>query len=115
MSLSYKGVGDKCLTFIKGSALTVQGNLVTVSANSTVAPSASGEAFAGIVKSVNDGFVSVQVGGYLELTYDGTAPSFGRIFLQASTSPTVVKSATSGVRVLVVKVDTANSTVGFIF
>lgn len=57
----------------------------------------------------------VKTAGYVELGYSGTAPAVGYATLAADAAAGKVKTVTSGgAQYLVIKVDTAAGTVGFI-
>ncbi len=100
MKVSFEGVGEQVLSFNKASGVT-KGALVKMSANSTV--------------KACDAFAEVKTAGYVELGYSGTAPTVGYATLAADAAAGKVKTVTSGgAQYLVIKVDTAAGTVGFI-
>ena len=71
--------------------------------------------FMGICIASGDAFAEVKTAGYVELGYSGTAPTVGYATLAADAAAGKVKAVTSGgAQYLVIKVDTAAGTVGFI-
>lgn len=111
--ISFNGFDEKVLTF-NGTGVT-EGALVTLKDSAMVENSANSEEFIGVcVGCVNDSYVTVQVSGYMELKYSGEAPKLGYTALVANGTDGV-KASSSGKNVCrVLKVDTVNSTVGFI-
>ena len=89
------------------------GELVKMSASNTVAVCAAGDVFCGLCIHSDAQTADVQLGGYVEVAYTGTAPSVGYAKLLAAGANTV-KTDNGGAEHLVLKVDTVNSTVGFI-
>ena len=86
---------------------TKQNDIITVSANNTCTTSSEGEKFCGVVKGVRNGIGTIQVKGYVELTYSGTV-NLGKVNLVAD-GMGGVKEATEGVPALVTVVDTVAS------
>lgn len=111
--VSFNGFDEKVLTF-NGTDIT-EGAPVTVKDNGMVENSANSDEFVGVCSGcVNNSYVTVQVSGYMELKYSGEAPKLGYTALAANGNGGV-KSSASGKNVCrVLKVDTENSTVGFI-
>lgn len=112
MKVSFEGVGEQVISFAKANG-TEKNMLVKVSANNTVAACAAGDKFAGCCIAVNGGFADVKTAGYIEVGYTGTAPAVGYAKLVAADNGKV-KTGTDGREYLVLKVDTAAATVGFI-
>ena len=110
--ISFNGFNETILTF-KAAASIDSGKPVKVSANETVALCADGNTFAGISRGYRDGAVGVQLSGYVELPYSGTAPALGLTAVCANGDGGI--QAGNGRSVLVVKVDTDNTVCGFIF
>ena len=108
-SISMQGIGESCLSAKKGSAATV-GYPCHFSANDTVADSANGAVFSGVIAGVRDELVTVQYRGFVTLPYTGTAPAVGYATLAANGAGGV-KTASGGRSLLVVSVDTTDSTV----
>lgn len=136
MTVSFEGIGENVVTF-KNSATTAvaasAGYPVKLSGNGEVSKTLSGEAFIGIARAADADFAAVQTGGYVKMAYAGTAPAVGRAHLvatggkavrgDAGTTVTVTVSDTvcnttgktyTGGEYVVVDVDTAAGTVGFI-
>ena len=62
---------------------TKQNDLITVSANNTCTVCANGEKFCGVVKGARNGIGTIQVKGYVELTYSGDTVGLGKVNLVA--------------------------------
>ena len=112
MKLSYEGIGQWAATFAANNV--VEGELVKVSANGTVAACAAGDDFCGMVLSVGRGgdACAVALGGLVTAGYTDAVPTLGWETLSAD--------GTGGVQVdeggrshLVVDVDTDAETVTF--
>ena len=114
MKVSFEGVGEQVLSFNKASGVT-KGALVKMSVNSTVKACDAGDRFMGVCIASGDAFAEVKTAGYVELGYSGTAPAVGYATLAADDAAGKVKTVTSGgAQYLVIKVDAAAGTVGFI-
>ncbi len=87
---------------------TKQNDVVSISQNDTCSACAEEEKFCGVVKGVRNGIGTVQVKGYVELTYSGSTVSLGRTNLAAD-GMGGVKESIDGVPVLVTAVDTIAS------
>lgn len=114
MSVSFNGYKNNVLTFENGGALL--GYPVTINSEGKVINAASGSEFIGICTNTNGDYVSVQTDGYIEMGYNGTVPSYGLCGFVASSLGKIL-SADPTVKAntyVVVKVDEANSIVGFI-
>lgn len=112
MKVSFEGVGEQVLSFVKASGVE-KGALVKLSANDTVGNCAAGENFAGVCIKAGDGFAEVKTAGYVELGYTGTAPAVGYAKLTAAGGGKV-KTADTGREYLVIRVDSTAEAVGFI-
>ncbi len=109
----YKGFGESVLTF--GTAENeIAGKALTVVANDKAAVSAEGDSFCGVGLSVRGDIATVQMGGYCQMPYEGTAPALGVCTLAAAKNG-AVKAATTGRSVTVLNVDAEKKLVGFIF
>ena len=77
MDVSFKGIGEKPVTFASNGAK--KGEVVKVSAAGTVAPCADGEPFDGVAVLTSDGFAGVLLRGFADVSYseDGKAPAVG--------------------------------------
>ena len=113
MKVSFKGFNEQAASFSAASGVSA-GMTVTVTSNGTVSKSAADDAFAGIALNVDGGLACVQLCGYAEAAYTGTAPSLGIVALAGNGSGGVKAAATGGREVLAVSVDTTAKTVGFI-
>lgn len=112
MNVRFNGIGDMVATFINSSAQI--GDIVTVSANSTVSKAAAGNSICGVAVSKNGNYLGVQVHGAVEVSYTG-ALSLGRALVTAAGS-NAVKAVTeaeapkgAGLPVLIVDLDTTKS------
>lgn len=112
MKVSFEGVGEQVLSFMKASGVE-KGSLVKLSANATVAKCAAGDNFAGVCIKADDSFADVKTAGYVELGYTGAAPAVGFAKLTAA-GDGKVKTADTGREYLIIKVDGAAAVVGFI-
>lgn len=109
--ISFIGFHENMLTFNAAEDVSV-GAPVMISDNSTVAAGTDGAAFCGVARSVRGGLASVQMSGYMQLPYSGTAPALGVTQLACDGNGGV--KAASGRTAVVVDIDTANAAVGFI-
>ena len=71
-----------------------------------------GDAFFGFPTNYSNGLQGVQIKGYVEATYTGTAPGVGYALLVSNGSGVKVDT-TNGKAFLVVNVNTTAKTVGF--
>lgn len=129
MSVSFEGVGQVCATFL-GGKLT-EGQVVKLTGSGTVGACAAGDSFIGAAICCKDDACTVQVGGFVTVSYSGTAPTVGWCALtadgnggvktaaaeaaaleEAGSSGTTGSGKTESSRMLpVVSVDTATKTV----
>lgn len=107
MNVSFEEIGHISATFATDSARV--GVLCKMTANGKVAPCEDGNAFCGKVESVRKGFAGVQLHGFAEVSYTGTAPAVGYQILVADVNGGV-KTHTSGKSYLVVSVDQSAKT-----
>ena len=114
MKVSFEGIGENVVTFYNSSAGGVHsaGIPVKLTGNGEVSGCADGDRFFGVSIVCKEDFVSVQNAGYVETAYSGTAPEVGYARLLADGADGV-KTGGSGGEFLVVGVDTANGTIGF--
>ena len=115
MNVSFEGVNEQVLSFksATGDAAAEKGKFAAMSDNFTVAVCAANSVFVGMCINKVDNFADIMTRGYMECKYSGTAPKLGYVKLACASADTVA-SADAGREVLVLKVDTANKTVGFI-
>ena len=112
MKVSFEGIGDQIVSFVKGSGAE-KGVFVKLGASSTVAAADDGDCFAGLCVHADGGFADVQLKGSVTCAYTGTAPEVGFVKL-VSAGGCSVKKDNGGREYLVLKVDTAASTLSFI-
>ena len=111
MNVSFNGIGCIAATF-KTSGKVSPGNIVKVTENGTVAACADGDEFAGVAETVSeDGYARVLLGGYAEVSYNSTAPAFGKNYFAAAAADKV-EAAEAGREAIVVYLDTDGKTVG---
>lgn len=110
MSVAFYGTQETVLSFEAGTSVTT-GAPVVISDNNQVADAAAGAQMAGIALHVRNDIAAVQVRGYAEISFSGTAPGLGWVNLAADGSGGV-KALAAGRSCLVVNVDTAAKTVG---
>ncbi len=108
MNVSFEEIGRISASFAADSATA--GHVCAMSANGKVAACADGGSFIGVVETFRSGVAGVQLHGFVELPYTGTAPTLGYATLAANGSGGV-KTAQSGRSCLVICVDTAAKTV----
>jgi len=115
MKVSFEGMGELVATFYNGDeSAQIQGKPVAMSGSGEVEGCGEGERFMGIAVSATAEAAAVQLGGYVRCTYSGTAPSVGYVQLVADGSGGVaVDEDEKGSILLVLDVDTAEKTVGF--
>jgi exo-beta-1,3-glucanase (GH17 family) len=134
MTVSFEGIGENVVTFYNAAASAAEaGYPVKMSGSGEVCKAADGEAFVGVARAADADFAAVQTGGYAKAACSGTAPSVGLarlvadggggVKLDAGTTVTVTVGETgydttgktyTGRMYVVVDVDTAAGTVGFI-
>lgn len=113
MSISFGGIGELSVTFM-ADATVKKGCPVKMTANDTVKVCADGDRMIGVaVEASDDGYATIQLCGYVTLSYTGTAPSVGYTKLAANGNGGM-KSDSTGGEYLVLDVDTSAKTVGFI-
>lgn len=132
MSVSFGGMGDIIATF-KTSGTVKAGNPVKMQGNGTVQACSDGDRFCGIALAVaDDGYATVQLGGYVKAVYSGSdfslgyahalADGDGKLKADAGEESTVVTSDEdtvsvteyTGGEILVIDIDTTAKIVGFI-
>ena len=109
-SISMQGIGADCLSAKAGASATA-GWPCHFSASDTVADSANGAVFSGVIAGVRDGLVTVQYRGFVTLPYTGTAPAVGYAALAANGAGGVKTVSSGGRSLLVVSVDSTAATV----
>lgn len=107
MAISYDKIGDLYATFYGNVKV---GDVVTISSSNTVAKAADGNTVAGVCVDTDGKLCTVQVKGFVNLKYTGSALNVGRQVI-VSGGNNEVKSgniATNGTSILVVASDTAS-------
>lgn len=112
LTVSLKGFNEKTATFKVSGDLTA-GETVTMADSNTVKACGSGEAIVGVALNVKGEYACVQLAGYAEIPYSGTAPTPGFNIL-AGDGKKGAAAAQQGRSILVVNVDTAQSVMGII-
>ncbi len=107
MKFSYEKIGAWSATFATETA--VEGQVVKMSADHTVAACASGDPFCGVADIVRNGICGVQMHGMAKVVYSGSTPAIGNAVLTADGKGGVC-TASAGQTYLVVAVDTTNKT-----
>ena len=106
MNVSFEEIGRLSATFHHAGGLANQ--VCKLSAAETVNACSDGDAFCGVIESVRGQMAGVQLHGFAEVTYTGSAPAVGYANLQAN-GQGGVKAAGSR-SYLVVSVNTAAHT-----
>ena len=107
MQVSFEEIGRLSATFAAESGEA--GNVCKMSGNGKVAPCADGDGFIGIMEGIRKGVAGVQLHGFAQVGYTGTAPDVGYVNLTADGNGGV-KVSESGKAYLVVSVDAAAKT-----
>ena len=102
MKLSYEGIGAWSATF--AAKQDMSGQVVKITTADTVEPCADGNAFCGVAGPERNGVCAVQMSGFAEVPYTGSAPAVGKTTLSANGSGGV-KADPSGAAFWVVSVD----------
>ena len=110
MNISYEGIGHIGVTFPADNC--VVGHVCKMGAEGKVTGCAAGEAFCGMVETAHGDQAGVQIHGFVEAAYTGSAPAMGYVNLSADGSGGV-KADANGRAYLVVKVNTTTMTVTF--
>lgn len=109
MSFSFEGIGQVCVT-VSNPAQKTEGTLCKFSGNAQISPCGDGDVFHGVIVSSRGTAAAVMVGGFVTLTYAGTAPTVGYSALAAA-GDSKVKVLSGSREYLVVAVNTAAKTV----
>ena len=106
MNVSFEEIGHLSATFVCKQGQT--GQMCKVTGNGTVAPCADGDGFCGQIEFIRNGVAAVQLHGFAEVSYTGSAPALGYTGLQANGQGGVKAVGTR--TYLVVSVDSAART-----
>lgn len=112
MKTSLKGYNAQTATFF---AEDVNSNYpVKPFSSGYVTNCIDGNDFIGIAQTVRGDVVGVQLDGYVEVPYSGTAPTIGNVGLVADGNGGVKQVASAVKKYKVLCIDASTSTVGFI-
>ena len=104
MSISYEAIGQVMVT-CQAEQSVMEGHVVKMNGNDTVAPCAAGDIFCGVAGDVaEDGFVAVQVKGFVTVPCADSTVTAGYMALAADGNGGV-KAAAEGIKVLVMNVE----------
>ena len=103
MKVAFDQIGHISATFAADSGEA--GQVCKMAGNGKVAPCGAGEEFIGVMEDIRKGCCAVQLHGFAELAYSGSAPALGYAELVADGNGGV-KTGTGGRTCLVVSVDT---------
>ena len=113
MKVSFVGIDENIVTFYNSKDKGAEpGTPVRMSAACEAAKCVDGERFFGVAVAGDTEFVAVQIKGYVEMGFTGTAPGIGFCKLAANGAGGV-RTADAGGEFLIVDVDTTNGVVGF--
>jgi len=101
--VSFEGIGEVAATFYAEDGVKA-GEVVKLSADSTVSACADGDRFCGVALGAREGCAGVQIGGLAQVKCDDAAVAPGYVLLCADGAGGV-KKADSGVEHLVVSVE----------
>lgn len=110
MKTAFHGLGQQLATFETAATADDRGKVCKMTGGG-VAASAAGEDVCGVICDVRGGAAAVQLRGYVEVAYSGTAPTCGWCKLCADGNGGV-KTGTGAHEFLVVSVDETASTIG---
>jgi len=113
MKISLNGYGENVATFEAQSGV-VAGMPVKMTGNGVVGACGENDHFCGVAVSVRDGFAAVQLGGYVQVPYSGTAAPAAGYQMLSGTADGKVKVEDTGRCILVTDVDTAAQLCGMI-
>lgn len=107
MRISYEGIGHVSVTFpVDGCNMW---EVCKFDADGLIVSCYEGDAFVGIVENISPDTAAVQIHGFAEVKYTGTAPEPGYVKLYADGKGGVCMNE-AGREYLVIEVDTAAST-----
>ncbi len=113
MNVSFNGFDNSALTFKCGGKIEKH-YPVKISDNSTVAICGEGDSFIGFCLDSDNENATIQMSGYVKMKYSDTAPELGKNALVAADDGTV-KENSGGTVCTVLSVNTAETTVEFLF
>lgn len=103
MSVCFDGVGQVCATFL-GSGIS-EGQVVKLTGPGTVGKCSAGDGFCGVALCCKDDACTVQVSGFVKVSYSGTVPGVGKTTLCADGEGGVKAGGENGTSCLVADVD----------
>ena len=110
MSISYEAIGQVMVT-CQAEQTVMEGHVVKMNGNDTVAPCAAGDIFCGVAGDVSeDGFAAVQVKGFITVPCTDPTVAAGYMALTADGNGGV-KVADDGMKVLVMSVEDGNAVI----
>lgn len=112
MNISINGYGENTATF-GTQGIVCASQPIKMTGNLTVGPCEAGDDFTGVAVNVKNEYAGVQLAGFAEVGYTGTAPVVGYCSLTADGKGGVAVGE-NGRKYLVVSVDTAKSVAGII-
>jgi len=110
--ISYKGFNEGVLTFKDTN--TRVGYPVSVTEGEESREAINGNDFIGVCVGKAGDYITVQLSGYAEMKYTGSAPVRGYTMLVSNGSGGVKTTSSAAHSYKVIKVDTDNNIVGFI-
>lgn len=117
MNVSFEGYNEQIATFEAETGLKA-GDLVKITANGKVSKcSTAGDIPCGICIAIRGDYASVQLGGYVSTKYTTGEANNAQLGFSnlVSDGNDGLKGSTSGLKVLVVNIDSDNGKIGFIF
>lgn len=84
MRISYDGIGHQAVTVPAGKC--VEGQVCKLNASGQADACAAGDKFCGVVEFVKGDSAAVQIEGFAQVSYTGTAPTVGYCSLSANGS-----------------------------
>ena len=106
MKVAFEEIGHLSATFALANG--EPGKVCKMSASGTVTQCGDGDTFCGVIETARNGIAGVQLHGFAELPYTGSAPAVGFTNLQADAAGGIKAAGTHAY--LVVSVDTVHKT-----
>lgn len=110
MEIGFNGLNEACATFKAANGLKA-GSVVCLDENGAAAPCAAGDKFCGVALSVRDGYASVQISGFAEVSCSGGV-TVGYNTLAANGADSVKTAEQDGREYLVLFTNSAAGTCG---
>lgn len=113
-TVKFDGIGARHVTVTKGGTITLgthEGKACYVHTDGTLYVGEADKPLFGVIKAIATSQITVQDQGYVEVPYTGSAPTVGSYNkLECGASGAVQVDATNGVPMMVMSVDTDDST-----